>query len=82
MQNLSTIGRFEHIEPGESVGSTTYSQYRTFVVFVQVPHDEDTALNETHLEQWARIGPALPEIIAFYSGHSIIETSASTTSGQ
>ena len=51
VQNLPIMNRFEHIEPEESVDSITYSQYRTFVVFVRILHDEDTVPNETYIEQ-------------------------------
>ena len=51
MQNLSTIDRFEHIEPDEPVSSTTYGQDRTFVVFVRVLDGEDTTPHEAYSEQ-------------------------------
>ena len=82
MQNFFIMNRFEHIESKKSIDSTTYNQYRIFVVFVQVSSDENTTLNEIHLEQWTRIGPVLPEIITFYFDYSIIEISASSTDEQ
>ena len=51
MQNISTINRFEHIEPKEPGGSITSSQDRAFGVFVRVPCSEETVLSETHPEQ-------------------------------
>ena len=51
MQNLSTINRFEHIEPEETVDSIIYSQNRTFGVFVRVLHDENMTPNEARIEQ-------------------------------
>ena len=62
MQNLSTINRFEHIEPEEPVVSTPRSTEGIFVVFVRVLDSEDTAPHGAHSEQRARIGPFLSEI--------------------
>ena len=62
MQNLFIINRFEFIEPEKSIDSITYNNDQIFDSFVRVFHDEEIIPNETHPEQWARIGSALSEI--------------------
>ena len=62
MQNLFIINSFEHIESKNSVDSIIYNQYKIFVIFVRIFHDEKSISNETHSEQWARINSILSKI--------------------
>ena len=51
MQKFFTINRFEHLESKKSIDSIIYNQYKIFVVFVRILHDENTTSSETHMKQ-------------------------------
>ena len=62
MQHFFIINRFEHIESKKQIDFIIYNQYKIFVLFVRVFHNENTISNKTRFEQWSRINSTLQKI--------------------